>query len=516
MARGFISYKHEAQPDVCVAELLVARLMAAGHQVFLDTQIEIGKPWPEVIDAELAKSEFLVVLLSSASSLSEMVIAEVQIGHRHRRNRGLPRILPVRVAFTEELPYDLAGMLGRLQPAHWQGRQDDDRLCAGILASLADLRAQDDALPRVSAVPEALATDGCGAERPDAVLPPLPSFDPRWLEILEAPGGSVRLKSPFYVEREMDLPTKNEVCRDGATLTLTGSRQSGKSSMLARLYQHARDAGHPVVYIDFQRLDEGQLGSLDALTHHIADLIALKQKTNQGSRPYWDLPLGPSTKLTHFLEEEVLPHLEKPIVLLMDEVDRLFAYEYRSDFFGLLRSWHNNRAFDESWNRLNLVLAISTESNLLIADHNQSPFNVGYRVDASDFTSEQMRAANDKHGSPVKPHEMSDFERLLQGQPFLVRSALYELVSRKWDFAHLLARAYDDDGPFRDHLRRYLLMLNARPDLRAAMKDVIQYGKCATDAAFYGLRAMGLVVGHSRLNTSPRCGLYSRYLGDRL
>jgi len=61
----------------------------------------------------------------------------------------------------------------------------------------------------------------------------------------------------------------------------------------------------------------------------------------------------------------------------MDEVDRLLQTAFHSDFFALLRSWHNSRAFDDRWNRLNIVMVISTEPYLLIPDANQSPFNVG-------------------------------------------------------------------------------------------------------------------------------------------
>lgn len=33
---------------------------------------------------------------------------------------------------------------------------------------------------------------------------PLPEFDPRWLEELEAPGGAVKLRDRFYIERDAD------------------------------------------------------------------------------------------------------------------------------------------------------------------------------------------------------------------------------------------------------------------------------------------------------------------------
>jgi hypothetical protein len=43
----------------------------------------------------------------------------------------------------------------------------------------------------------------------------------------------------------------------------------------------------------------------------------------------------------------------------MDEADRLLTVPFHSDFFALMRSWHNNRAVDYQWNKLNLVMVIA-------------------------------------------------------------------------------------------------------------------------------------------------------------
>lgn len=82
-------------------------------------------------------------------------------------------------------------------------------------------------------------------------------------------------------------------------------------------------------------------------------------------------------KLSRVLANYVLPKSDKPIMLALDDVDRLLKFDFRTDFFSLLRSWHNNRATDSRWRKLNIVLVISTEPHLLIADDNRSPFNVG-------------------------------------------------------------------------------------------------------------------------------------------
>jgi len=86
---------------------------------------------------------------------------------------------------------------------------------------------------------------------------------------------------------------------------------------------------------------------------------------------------GPQDKLTYLMEDYILSKSDSPIVLAMDEADRLLQTPFHSDFFALVRAWHNSRALDDRWNKLNIVMVISTEPYLLIADPNQSPFNVG-------------------------------------------------------------------------------------------------------------------------------------------
>ena len=57
-----------------------------------------------------------------------------------------------------------------------------------------------------------------------------------------------------------------------------------------------------------------------------------------------------------------------PLVWAMDEVDRLFPCPFRSEVFGLFRSWHNARAPEptQPWRRLTLVIAYATEAHLFI------------------------------------------------------------------------------------------------------------------------------------------------------
>ncbi len=51
----------------------------------------------------------------------------------------------------------------------------------------------------------------------------------------------------------------------------------------------------------------------------------------------------------------MLAESEQPVLLCLDEVDRLFDRPYRADFFAAVRGWHNNRALAPEWDRLHLA-----------------------------------------------------------------------------------------------------------------------------------------------------------------
>jgi len=510
MAEVFISYKRDAKPDDHLAEFIDTDLARRGHQVFIDKRIEIGQHWPTVLKERLEQATALVVLLSSASVRSEMVIKEVEMMHARKSEHDKPVILPVRVAYDGPSPYHLAAIIDSLQHASWQKDGDERGICERLHASIEESKPP----PPTNGIEGEsgpTATEGTNEA-------PLPSTDPRFLEQLETPGGAVRLSSPFYIERRADRELSNLILSMGETALIKGPRQVGKSSVLARLYQHAREQDLNAVYLDFQRLDDAALQDINSLLLHIGNLISVRFRTAKSPDHYWDERFGAKDNLTTFLGEEVLDKIDKPFVFFMDEVDRLFASSFRDDFFGLIRSWHNDRAFDEErFGKFNMVLAYSTEAYLFIRNLNESPFNVGVKCELEDFGQTEVERLNELHGQPIRtPAQMDELHGLLSGHPFLVRRTYYDIVQKRWTPDALIARACDDDGPFADHLHGHLLALESRPELREELKSAINQKTCSSDLVFCQLRSGGFVKGPNRSAVEPRCGLYERYFGDRL
>src|SRR4029079_5214594 len=138
----------------------------------------------------------------------------------------------------------------------------------------------------------------------------------------------------------------------------------------------------------------------------LAKRIAHTLKTPLKPGEVWDSDLlGEIGSFAEFLVKAVLDGSSSPVVLILDEVDRLFDRSYRGDFFAAVRGWHNNRAIEEGWDNLHLVLGHATDPELWIENLNESPCNVGDRLRLKDFTRDQVADLNERHGHPLRTPE---------------------------------------------------------------------------------------------------------------
>jgi len=189
---------------------------------------------------------------------------------------------------------------------------------------------------------------------------------------------------------------------------------------------------------------------------------------------------------------------------------------FHDSFFGLLRFWNNNRAKSELWDKLSLVLVISTEPHLLIKDVAQSPFNVGVRIQLEDFSQAQVAELNRRYRSRLEEQEVLTLTEFLGGHPYLTRKALYTLIADQLTWEHMRQIAVGAKSPFGDHLRHFLWILRDQPELRDALKQIILHSQCSDEVAFYRLEQAGLVKGADSKNCRCRCQLYEHYFKDML
>jgi hypothetical protein len=493
----FISYSRQ---NLFEATTLAQELSRIGCRCWIDFDgIAGGDVWRKSIQQALQRTILMVVILTPESVQSQWVMFEVEnaikCGHT---------VIPVmfrKCAVPEQLePY---------QYVDFTRGPDYETLFRSILIAVARRAHQQPGSPlpieKPTQMPRSTGAAGLG--------PPTENI------ALERPDGTMHPESLFYIERHGDHILKRELSSEyGATVVIKAPRQVGKSSMLVHSIPHAEKVGKRVALLDFQSLDTltDPTAFYQEFCATIVDRLGLEDRIDD----VWKRGRSNTRACTVFMERHILKELDTPLVLAIDETDRMLDCPFRSDFFGMLRAWHNSRGtMGDIWRRLDMVLVISTEPYMLIENSAQSPFNVGEVIKLEDFSEEDVKLLNERHGYSFDPTELGALYQLLWGHPYLVRQALYRVAIHETSPTAILSDAQyasGNGGVFDDHLRRYLSYFNEQPHLRDVMLGIISQQAQPSESDFQRLHGAGLVRLYRDQQVIPRCKLYHLYFGKKL
>ncbi|ESA32862.1 adenylate guanylate cyclase [Leptolyngbya sp. Heron Island J] len=336
---------------------------------------------------------------------------------------------------------------------------------------------------------------------------------------LDEPEGQVPLDSAFYIERPpIEERCYETIIKRGALIRIKAPRQMGKSSLMLRILNHTVEQGCRVVLLNLQASGGKVLSSLDSFLYWFCARITRKLNLPNKLDEYWQSPMGGNDKCTDYFEYYLLEAISSPLVLCLDEVDELFLHrEIASDFFGLLRAWHEESKINPIWQNLRIVITHSKEVYIPL-NSNQSPFNVGIPIDLPPLTHTQVADLIQRHGLEWSDAEVDQLMELMGGHPYLVRVALYHIARKDMTMAKLIEIGPTEEWAYSEHLRRHLHNLGENEALLQAFKEVIvtqdkPVSISATDA--FKLSSMGLVRFQGN-NVIPLCDLYCRYFKDRL
>ena len=341
---------------------------------------------------------------------------------------------------------------------------------------------------------------------------------PTQVIVLDEPEGQVPLESTLYVERPpIEARCYEAIVKPGALIRIKAPRQMGKSSLMLRILHHASKQGYQVASINFQLLDRDSLSSLDQFLQWFCTSLTGELNLDDRLTDYWKGAVGSKNKCTNYFQRYLMPELKRPVLLCLDEVDEVFQYPaIATDFFGMLRAWHEDAKIKPIWKNLRLVIVHSKEVYIPL-NINQSPFNVGVPIELPQLTQPQVLDLIQRHGLIWTDAEALQFMDMVGGHPYLVRAGLYTIVRGEMALARLLQIAPTEGGLYGEHLRRHLLNLEGDAKLLAAIKQVVavDYPVSINTSDAFKLTSMGLVLFQGS-EVVPTCDLYRRYFRERL
>ncbi|MEA5464867.1 AAA-like domain-containing protein, partial [Leptothoe sp. PORK10 BA2] len=245
-------------------------------------------------------------------------------------------------------------------------------------------------------------------------------------------GGTVQANERgIYLSRQADRELL-ALCEDSTFAYVLTPRQMGKSSLMIRTAEQLIDAGKQAVIVDLTQL--GTQLSADEWYSDFLDLVASQLMLTTDVKQWWraNHQSGLTLRLTRFFQDVVLAEVAEPIVIFVDEIDTTLSLDFTDDFYAAIRYLYVARSTDSRLRRLSFVLiGVATPADL-IQDPKRTPFNIGQRVDLTDFSAEEALPLAAGLGLvPEKEQQM--LEGVLQwtgGHPYLTQRLCRALADK--------------------------------------------------------------------------------------
>ena len=156
------------------------------------------------------------------------------------------------------------------------------------------------------------------------------------------PSGSIPIDSPYYIKRSpFQEQAFEEIKKPGALIRIKAPQEMGKTSLLMRIVDYASRQGYRTVNLNLQQIDETILSDLNRFLRWFCANISYQLQLESKLDDYWDEDIGAKISCTLYFQDYILEQVKEPLVLALDEVNRIFEHpQVAKDVFPLFRSWY--------------------------------------------------------------------------------------------------------------------------------------------------------------------------------
>lgn len=323
-----------------------------------------------------------------------------------------------------------------------------------------------------------------------------------------------------YIPRINETAWCEKIHEPHILIRIQAPAQFGKTALMRRILDRAKQAGHLAVFINLAEIDpKANLTDLQIFSQQFIRLIEAKIDEGYINHLMSDedyersVARFGSTKACLKYLEHLQDNLSQPLTLGIDRLDLLLAYPGTArDFFALLRVMNDRSISGDKWENFRLVLAYSTPAieSFVGMSGNQSPFNIGYLIELPEFTPSQVADLASQRQLSLSPVEIDRIMQLIGGIPYLVRLTLDQIQQ---DGVQILTvESTTTNNIYQKHLHALAGWL-ASSKLRSAMHLVVQNPETTSNLPFHKqclLHSLGLVIFVNN-GVTARCELYRQY-----
>jgi hypothetical protein len=506
----FITYSHK---DEALRHALCDHLASLQREglidVWHDRKIGVGQEWQGKIDDNLEKAD-IVLCLISASFLASDYCQDIEIKRGlERHNCAEACIIPIilRPVNWNDSP------LGKLQAlpinakpvTTWNNRdQAYTSIVQGIKEIVLNLRnRQENQLRSEHEINHQSVTRQTNQRQNN-------SIDNNEIGLSFLP--------KLYIERDLiERRCFKEIEKPCAFIRIQGPWRMGKTSLMAKILDHAHKNGFHAVRLSCQAAGSQVLNDLGLLLKWICFNTARELGLKPIVEDHWENFFSPNDNFTGYFADYLLPKISSGLVLAFDEADLILQNPgLATDFQGLLRSLHEKAWFGgkEGFQKIGFIIANSFEYQV---DINQSPFNIGLPILLTLFDLDQTLELSTRFGLDLTEDQLHEIMELLNGHPFLLQEAFGAIVSGSITLQKICSAVDGDNRLFADHLSHFSMLLESKPDLKRAMKEVVHAETPAalSSSDLLSLKSLGLIVeGANGAKATNR--LYKEYFSRHL
>lgn len=308
------------------------------------------------------------------------------------------------------------------------------------------------------------------------------------------------------------------ILQPGALIRIKAPSKMGKSRLLNNILSFSEQQNYFTVHINLLQIEKSKFEDLDLFLRWFCIYISDALKLNLNLDEYWSEDRGSMLSCTRYLET-ILTNFDRPLILGLDEVDRLLNYpQISQDFFYLLRSWHEEANNDDLWEQLRLAVVYSTE-DFGSLDINQSPFNVGLPIELQPFNRQEIEELAEVYHLNFSDRDLEQLIEMVGGHPYLIDRAMSYLANHKEiNSTQLLQQSTTDTGIYNSYLRQHLINLKSNSQLTEVFLQILGSPEAiqVDPLLGYQLYRMGLIKWSQNNFVLPSCELFRLYFLSRL